>query len=353
MRRSAASAARSPDSQAPPTVPHMVSCTASPARTDAVARPAPSGCLRASAPPGAAADDRAEHPWLVVPARDVRALRSPSSRRCRTARPATRARNRPSRRRPWPRGRGRTAADLDHVHSGVPDTLAEQRRGARPGRLLEHQIVALQIERIARQLQRDVIEAAERELAERVEMALAAGRGSNLILLGASTPVDAVTIAVRRDEPALGGRRARPRSRVTSRRASPACRAAPAGRRRASPAARRSPGGRTRRRRARPSAAEVLRRDLVEVLAAAVRARARIRRSIASRRDPRQRAARTRRRPCRARPPAMARLRAHRSRRDSPPARPRAHCAGRCAPAGRAAPDRCRARCAPRAWPPD
>ena len=49
---------------------------------------------------------------------------------------------------------------------------------------------------------------------------------------------------------------------------------------------------------------------------------------------------------------AMARLRAPR-RRENPPARPRAHSAGRCAPSGWAAPDRCRAPPAARASPPD
>src|SRR6266567_7716121 len=52
---SAASAARSPASQAPPTVPHKVSCTASPANQSR-SRSGSDKALRAHWPPGAAAE---------------------------------------------------------------------------------------------------------------------------------------------------------------------------------------------------------------------------------------------------------------------------------------------------------
>src|SRR5436190_8749369 len=54
--RSAASAARSPDSQAPPTVPHSVSCTASPAKKRR-SRTGSISALRPGCPPGAAAEN--------------------------------------------------------------------------------------------------------------------------------------------------------------------------------------------------------------------------------------------------------------------------------------------------------
>src|ERR1700733_14690250 len=55
IRRNTASAARSPDSQAPPTVPHNVSCAASPAyQTLLVTRSI--NCRRANWLPGTAAD---------------------------------------------------------------------------------------------------------------------------------------------------------------------------------------------------------------------------------------------------------------------------------------------------------
>ena len=50
--------------------------------------------------------------------------------------------------------------------------IGEQRGGACAARLLEHQIVVAQLQRIARELERDVVVAAERELGERVELAL-------------------------------------------------------------------------------------------------------------------------------------------------------------------------------------
>ncbi len=63
------------------------------------------------------------------------------------------------------------AADRNHRQRRAAD-IGEQRSGARAGRFLEHQIVALQAERIAGQLQRDVIEAAELELFQRILLAL-------------------------------------------------------------------------------------------------------------------------------------------------------------------------------------
>ena len=54
--RSAASAARSPDSQAPPTVPHSVSCTASPAKNSR-SRTGSISTLRPGWPPSAAAEN--------------------------------------------------------------------------------------------------------------------------------------------------------------------------------------------------------------------------------------------------------------------------------------------------------
>src|SRR6266700_7838438 len=53
---SAASAARSPASQAPPIVPHNVSCTASPANQRRL-RSGSASTLRADWPPGAAAEN--------------------------------------------------------------------------------------------------------------------------------------------------------------------------------------------------------------------------------------------------------------------------------------------------------
>ena len=56
----------------------------------------------------------------------------------------------------------------------VPVIVREgkQRRRAWTGRLLEHHVVALQTERIARQIERDVVEAAELERGQRIELPL-------------------------------------------------------------------------------------------------------------------------------------------------------------------------------------
>ena len=73
---------------------------------------------------------------------------------------------------PWPdRSRPKRPA-TSTIASDVPDTLASKRRRARAFGFLEHQIVALQAERIADKLERDVIIAAELELGERIELAL-------------------------------------------------------------------------------------------------------------------------------------------------------------------------------------
>src|SRR5437899_12650355 len=53
---SAASAARSPSSQAPPTVPHTVSCAASPANQRR-SRSGSASAMRAHCPPGAPAEN--------------------------------------------------------------------------------------------------------------------------------------------------------------------------------------------------------------------------------------------------------------------------------------------------------
>ena len=58
------------------------------------------------------------------------------------------------------------------TESGVPPMLASSAPVRGPDDLLEHQIVALQAERIAGELQRDVIEAAELELLQRILLAL-------------------------------------------------------------------------------------------------------------------------------------------------------------------------------------
>ncbi len=113
--------------------------------------------------------------------------------------------------------------------------------------------------------------------------------------------------------------------------------------RRAWPAARRSPAGRTHRRRARASCAKSTAEMLVQRLAAAERAEHEFDRRHASRRDPSASACAQ---ATSALPRAaswIARLRASRWPRDSPPSRLRARCACRCAASVRAAPGRFRA----------
>ena len=63
------------------------------------------------------------------------------------------------------------AGDLDQMQTGARH-IGQQRGGARAGRLFEHQVVALQAERIARHVERDVIETTERELGRGIELAL-------------------------------------------------------------------------------------------------------------------------------------------------------------------------------------
>src|SRR6266571_3413784 len=63
---SAASAARSPASQAPPTVPHKVSCAASPANQRR-SRSGSASALRAHCPPGGEAEAAGRRLGLQVP----------------------------------------------------------------------------------------------------------------------------------------------------------------------------------------------------------------------------------------------------------------------------------------------
>ena len=58
------------------------------------------------------------------------------------------------------------------MHSVRPGDVGEDGRGAVAVGFLEHQLVALQPERIAGQFQRDVVVAAELELGGGVELAL-------------------------------------------------------------------------------------------------------------------------------------------------------------------------------------
>ena len=67
------------------------------------------------------------------------------------------------------------AGDFDQAKRRAGD-VGEDRGGVRVDRFLEHQIVAFEAERIADEFERDVVVAAERELAEGVESAAAAVR---------------------------------------------------------------------------------------------------------------------------------------------------------------------------------
>ena len=170
-RCSTASAARSPDSQAPPTVPHNVSCTASPANQTAFCTGSISDAARAL-PARRRRRKRAKRQRLVVPARGVRALDRLLHVR------AVKARE-PVGGEIDHRGfavRREFAAEFPATsirQSCVPETLARIAAVCASAGLLEHEIVALEPERIAGEFERDVIVAAERKLAERFELALA------------------------------------------------------------------------------------------------------------------------------------------------------------------------------------
>ena len=139
--RSAASAARSPDSQAPPTVPHSVSCMASPAKNSR-SRTGSISTLRPPCPFGAARRECAERERLAVPVRRVRlADRLLHVRAEEVGEPAGREIHH--------RGlalRGKLAAELagdfDHAERRAGH-VRKQRRGARATWLLENQIVVL------------------------------------------------------------------------------------------------------------------------------------------------------------------------------------------------------------------
>ena len=106
IRRNAASAARSPLSQAPSTVPHSVSWVASPAR---YMQPIGSvRTLRDACPPGAA-DDIAPSAKGAAFQRVALDFFTAARHRCRTVLSATPSRTRPSPARPARRDRGRTS----------------------------------------------------------------------------------------------------------------------------------------------------------------------------------------------------------------------------------------------------
>ena len=229
------------------------------------------------------------------------------------------------------------------MQSVVPDTLAkiEAVRGAVA--LLEHELVGPQPERIAGQLERDVVVAAELELGGGIELALgqvgreldlaggqhvgrhrddggagvdAAARGLDLDAAAARRPVDA---------------RDRRRRAATGKPAASFASSAP------KPCRQNASTSRSAER--AKSSAEISRK----VLAAAERAEHELDRS--ARQSPRSFGSACAQATSALRAAsAMRGGRAHQRRRDSPPSRLRAHSGGRCARAGRAAPDRCRAR---------
>ena len=71
--------------------------------------------------------------------------------------------------------RAEFAGDLDHRERRAGH-VREQRGGFRSRRLLEHQIVIAQLQRIALQLQRHMIVAAERQLRDRIDAGASADR---------------------------------------------------------------------------------------------------------------------------------------------------------------------------------
>ena len=62
------------------------------------------------------------------------------------------------------------------IASGVPDTFASSAAVFARRRLLEHQVVVAQLQRIALQLQRHVIVGAERQLRDRIDGGASADR---------------------------------------------------------------------------------------------------------------------------------------------------------------------------------
>ena len=64
------------------------------------------------------------------------------------------------------------------VQSVEPDVVGDDRRGTRVGGFLEDQVVAVEAERIADELKRDVVVAAERELVEQIDLRDARNRRS-------------------------------------------------------------------------------------------------------------------------------------------------------------------------------
>ena len=245
----------------------------------------------------------AEHVRLLVPARDVAARdcvcdagaeqrRQPLAREIEHGRLAL--------------GRQLAAESARHLDQMqvAAGYSAEQRRGARARRLLEHQIVALQIERIARHQQRDMVVAAEREIVRGLEHVARQVR-LEFDSVGGQHIGRSRHDCRARAQPALAGGEfdavaipVDPRDRAST--------AAAAGRRRAWPAARHNPAGRTppgRAHRHAPDPRPRRGRDPCR----RQRARARIRWSAARRRDRRAARAPPPRRPCRGRPSSMAR----------------------------------------------
>ena len=169
-RRKTASAARSPDSHAPPTVPHKVSCAASPANHTVFC----SGSIRmrrAPWPPGAAAEKAPSVRGSWIPARSLGALdRLFHIVAVELGQPI---------RREIDHGSlaiggelaAETAADFDQAKVRARN-IGENGRCARTGRFLEHQFVSLEAEGIAGEFKRNVVVAAEREFAERVSLSL-------------------------------------------------------------------------------------------------------------------------------------------------------------------------------------
>ena len=168
IRRSAASAARSPLSQAPSIVPHSVSWVASPAR---YMQPIGSvRIFREACAPGAAATSRPAQRAARSSASRLISLR-PRRPRCRTALSAIPPRTPPSPARPAPTDRGRTSprhrsCTAMNRHIGI------QQRGPRRIALLDDDVVAGQAERIARHLQRDAVVTAETQFGGGIERAL-------------------------------------------------------------------------------------------------------------------------------------------------------------------------------------
>ena len=214
-------------------------------KPDAVARAAPSGCCARPALPGAAAEKAPSTQGSLF--QRVACVRLIAFFMSVPNRPASQSTaNSTIAASPL---RGELAAEARRRPRSscrsVPDTLASSAAVRGPLDLLEHQIVALQAERIARHLERDVVVAAERRACERVELALRQRRHElDLVRRRArwSTPSRS------RRAPMIGPSASpRPRCRGASRSRHRRSKAAPAGRRRAWPAARRSPAGRTRR----------------------------------------------------------------------------------------------------------